>query len=219
MTERQETSAPPQAAPQHVSPQDQAEMARKNGRALALVLSAVFGMVGLSFAAVPLYDLFCRVTGLDGTTQVASKPSGEVLEQTIKVRFDANVAGGLPWDFKPEVTEVEIPIGATGHMSYLAANMVNEVTSGMALYNVTPKQAGLYFSKIQCFCFDNQPLEPGQDVKMPVFFYVDPEITRNRHTQDIHTITLSYTFFPSDSESLEQAKEAYYTQMEQLNSQ
>lgn len=170
---------------------------RRHSRTALICASVVAGMVGLSFAAVPLYDLFCRVTGFGGTTQRAEMASTEVVDRTIKVRFDSNVAPGLDWAFQPEVREVELQIGANGLMIYQAGNTGPTTSVGMATFNVTPLKAGQYFVKVACFCFEEQALEPGQEMDMPVAFYVDPAILDDPEAGKVHTITLSYTFFPA----------------------
>ena len=159
-------------------------------------MAVVVGMLGLSFAAVPLYRMFCQVTGFGGTTQKAEVGSSEVLDQKITVRFDSNVAKNMPWSFKPVQRTVDIKIGETALIFYTAQNTSDKPVTGTASFNVTPEVAGSYFSKIECFCFTEQLLEPGQQVEMPVQFFIDPEITRDVSTRDIKEITLSYTFFP-----------------------
>ncbi|UEM02900.1 cytochrome c oxidase assembly protein [Skermanella rosea] len=168
---------------------------RKNLVVMGGLLGLVFGMIGLSFAAVPLYNLFCQVTGFGGTTQRAEGPAGEILDRTVKVRFNADVNGALPWGFRPEIHQMEVRIGESAMMSYRAVNHSDEPIVGTATYNVTPDKAGIYFNKIQCFCFTEQRLEPGQSVDMPVYFFVDPAMADDPKLDDIQTITLSYTFF------------------------
>ena len=172
--------------------------AGRSNRFVALSAAAVVvSMLGLSFAAVPLYRVFCQVTGFGGTTQQAEAGSSEILEQKIVVRFDSNVAKNLPWNFKPVQRTVEVKIGETALVFYRATNSSDKPVTGTASFNVTPEVAGSYFSKIECFCFTEQLLQPGQSVEMPVQFFVDPEITRDVSTRDIKEITLSYTFFPT----------------------
>ncbi|WP_316013723.1 cytochrome c oxidase assembly protein [Roseobacter sp. HKCCA0434] len=155
-------------------------------------------MVGMSFAAVPLYDLFCRVTGYGGTTAEGTG-SDIVLDQTIRVRFDASKARGMPWEFSPpEDMVVELRIGETGLAFYEAHNPTDRPIAGQASYNVTPYSAGAFFTKIDCFCFEEQVLQPGQTVMMPVTYYVDPEIVEDREAKFVHEITLSYTFYEID---------------------
>ncbi len=163
---------------------------------LALMLFGVaFGMVGLAYAAVPLYDLFCRITGYGGTTQVADGPSATTIERDIVIRFDANVHG-LPWTFRPAVPDMRLKVGETGMVVFVAENTSGTPTAGTATFNVTPPAAGAYFNKIACFCFTEQALAPGERVEMPVQFFVDPAIADDRDLDMVRTITLSYTFFP-----------------------
>jgi cytochrome c oxidase assembly protein subunit 11 len=157
--------------------------------------SVIVGMLGLTAAAVPLYRLFCQVTGYGGTTQRAQAAPEQKVGQTITVRFNADVDPDLPWSFAPEQRQIEVGIGEQSLAFYRAINRSQHPIVGQATYNVTPFKAGPYFSKIACFCFDHQVLQPGEAVDMPVSFYVDPEILSDPDTQDVRTITLSYTFF------------------------
>ena len=175
---------------------------RVSNRAVAFgAMSVVVGMLGLSYAAVPLYQMFCQVTGFGGTTQRVEQVSDEILEQKIVVRFDSNVAKKLPWHFKPAQRTVDIKIGETALVFYTAKNTSDKAIVGTASFNVSPEVAGRYFSKIECFCFTEQLLEPGQEVEMPVQFFIDPEITRDASTRDIKEITLSYTFYPKKAKA------------------
>lgn len=162
-------------------------------------------MLGLSFAAVPFYDWFCRVTGFAGTPQVAVSAPDEILEQTIRIRFDASVAPDMPWEFKPEKRVMEVRIGESALAFYEAYNPTDRVVSGTASYNVTPDAAGGYFAKIECFCFTEQTLQPKERVSMPVSFFVDPEIVRDREGKFVKEITLSYTFYETEGVSDKQA--------------
>ncbi|MBY6136524.1 cytochrome c oxidase assembly protein [Nocardioides marinus] len=162
------------------------------------LVGVVVVMGGLSWASVPFYDWFCRVTGFGGVTQVATTGSDTVLDQTIKVRFDGSKQRGMPWEFKPVQREMEIKLGETGLAFYEAYNPTDRPVAGQASYNVTPYQAGYFFEKIDCFCFTEQVLQPGERVQMPVTFYVDPEIIDDRDAKYVHTITLSYTFHEID---------------------
>ena len=155
-------------------------------------------MIGLAYASVPFYDWFCRVTGFGGATGVAEVASDEILDQEITIRFDAGTAKDMPWDFKPEVRTMTMRIGETGLAFYEAHNPTDRPIAGTASYNVAPYQAGGFFSKIDCFCFELQVLQPGETVMMPVTFFVDPEIVDDREGKYIHTITLSYTFYETD---------------------
>jgi cytochrome c oxidase assembly protein subunit 11 len=161
-------------------------------------VSLVVLMGGLAWASVPFYDWFCKVTGFGGTTGVSTVASDEILEQTIKVRFDGSLNSNMRWEFKPVVREMELRIGETGLAFYEAHNPTSKPIAGQASYNVTPYQAGYFFNKIDCFCFEEQVLQPGETVMMPVSFYVDPEIVTDRDAKYVHTITLSYTFYEID---------------------
>jgi len=189
-----------------------AAMARKNTRLGLTVLAVVLGMAALAYASVPLYSLFCRVTGFGGTTQVAQNLPDQVLERRITVKFDAATNRNLPWIFEPEQREIEVQLGQKGLTAYRAKNKANTPTGGTAIYNVTPLKAGKYFHKIQCFCFDEQILQAGQEVSMPVMFYVDPKMNDDPNMNDVQTITLSYTFFKGESEELEDALEDFYNE-------
>ena len=154
-------------------------------------------MVGASYAAVPFYDWFCRATGFNGTTQVAtSAPSDAPLARKITVRFDANVGPGLPWKFEPEQNEIEVRIGEVVTVFYTVTNQAARATTGVAAYNVAPLTVGAYFQKINCFCFNEQTMGPGEKREMPVVFYVDPALTKDSENDGLNTITLSYTFYP-----------------------
>jgi cytochrome c oxidase assembly protein subunit 11 len=154
-------------------------------------------MVGASYAAVPFYNWFCRTTGFNGTTQVAtSAPSAAPLARKIAIRFDSNVAGGLPWKFAPEQTEIEVKIGEVVTVFYTVTNQSARTTTGQAAYNVAPLTVGAYFSKINCFCFTEQTMAPGEKREMPVVFYVDPSIINDSDNDGLNSITLSYTFYP-----------------------
>jgi cytochrome c oxidase assembly protein subunit 11 len=157
--------------------------------------AVVLLMASLSFAAVPFYNWFCKVTGFAGTTNVAEAASDVVLDQTIDIRFDASLDAGMPWTFRPVQRTMTLRIGETGLAFFEAHNPTNRVVAGQASYNVTPDQAGGFFDKIECFCFTQQVLQPGQTVQMPVSFFVDPAIVTDAEGQYIHQITLSYTFY------------------------
>ena len=160
-----------------------------------LACVAIAGMLGLTAASVPLYRLFCAATGYGGTTQVAEAAPATSAERTIKVRFNADVDPKLPWLFEPEQREVEVKLGEQ-HLAYFRAkNRSAHVITGQAAYNVTPDKVGAYFDKIACFCFNEQVLQPGQEVDMPVSFFVDPAILADPNAREVTTITLSYTFF------------------------
>jgi cytochrome c oxidase assembly protein subunit 11 len=155
------------------------------------------GMIGLAYASVPLYDLFCKVTGFDGTPIVRASNGSSVLGRTISVRFDANVSPGLPWRFAPETPEVKVKLGETTTVTYKVTNTGSRASTGIATYNVQPDLAGAYFSKLECFCFTEQTLQPGETLESAVVFYVDPRLAEDADVKDLHSITLSYTYFPS----------------------
>ncbi|MGZ2422963.1 cytochrome c oxidase assembly protein [Rhizobium laguerreae] len=171
---------------------------RNNGAVVMMCLSFVFGMGAMSYAAVPLYRIFCQVTGYNGTTQRVDQVSSVVLDRKMRVTFDANVAPGLQWDFKPVEREVNPKIGETIQVNFTAENRSNETQRGQAVFNVTPGEAGVYFNKVQCFCFTETDLKPGEKLDMPVVFYIDPDIVKAVESKNIHTITLSYTFYPKE---------------------
>lgn len=156
------------------------------------------GMVGAAYASVPLYELFCQVTGYGGTTQRAEAAPAAISDKQVTVRFDGNVAKGLPWTFRPNQREVRVHLGEKTQVSYHVENTSDRAITGQALFNVTPDAAGLYFNKIACFCFSNQTLQPGEKVEMPIVFYVDPEMAETEELKNLLAITLSYTFFPVD---------------------
>ncbi len=174
----------------------------RRGLSRDVVVAAACGafvalMVGAAYAAVPFYNWFCRTTGFNGTTQVAtSAPASAPLARTIAVRFDSNVAAGLPWRFEPEQTEIEVRIGEVVTVYYSVTNQSARSTTGQAAYNVAPLTVGSYFQKINCFCFTEQTMAPGEKRQMPVVFYVDPKLADDRENDGLNSITLSYTFYP-----------------------
>ena len=180
----------------------------RNGIVLGALAGVALGMVGLSFAAVPLYKVFCRATGFGGTTQVAAQGAGQVLNRTIEIRFNTDVNGELPWVFKPNQRSVTLKVGETGMATFHAHNESGEPVVGTAVYNVTPEKAGLYFDKIQCFCFSQQLLKPQESADLPVAFYVDPAIAKDPNLDDVTVITLSYTFYRAKSQALDKAIDA-----------
>jgi cytochrome c oxidase assembly protein subunit 11 len=189
---------------------DHQELTRKNARTGLAVLAAVFIMLGVSFAAVPMYRLFCQVTGFGGTTMVSEALPDKVLERRVTVKFNADTGRNMPWDFKPVQREITVQLGQRGLAAYTAHNRATKPIGGTAVYNVTPLKAGPYFNKIQCFCFDEQVLQPGQTADMPVLFFIDPAMNDDPNMDDVSTITLSYTFYESHSKALEDALEAFY---------
>src|SRR5438874_2279113 len=188
------------AMPQAPTTDQKAASRRGLGRDAAV--AAICGlvvvlMVGASYAAVPFYNWFCRATGFNGTTQVAtSAPASSPLSRKIGVRFDANVAPGLPWKFEPEQTEIELNIGQVATVFYTVTNQSARTTTGQAAYNVAPLTVGAFFQKINCFCFTEQTMAPGEKREMPVVFYVDPALVNDSDNDGLNTITLSYTFYP-----------------------
>ena len=173
---------------------------RKNRKVAILAGLLALAMVALGFASVPLYRAFCQATGFNGTTQRAEgNAPGAVVGKIVNVRFDANIAPGMGWTFRPEKTVMRVAVGARQLAFFEAVNTTDHEIKGQATYNVTPVQAGPYFEKIQCFCFNEQTLKPGERVRMPVIFYVDPKLLDDADARNISEITLSYTFFPVDS--------------------
>ncbi|MDE0808803.1 MAG: cytochrome c oxidase assembly protein [Alphaproteobacteria bacterium] len=173
------------------------------GNLRTLVVLGVFvaGMGGLAYASVPLYEIFCRVTGYGGTTQVAAIESNQVIDRVMKIRFDSNVNPALDWAFDPVLKSMELKVGENALAFYQAENQSDETIVGTATFNVTPDKAGLFFNKVDCFCFTEQVLKPGQKVDMPVTFFIDPSIVEDPNLDDVTTITLSYTFFRSQDQS------------------
>lgn len=185
-----------------------------NGKIAGALVGIAVTMGALAWAAVPFYSWFCKVTGYGGTPSVRTEAASQILDEYVTVRFDSNVAPGMPWEFKPLQREMRLRIGETGMAFYEAYNPSDKTVGGTATYNVAPDQAGYYFSKIQCFCFTEQVLKPHERVEMPVVFYVDPEIVKDSDAGRIRNITLSYTFFetelPKPQASLPPEKAAGY---------
>jgi cytochrome c oxidase assembly protein subunit 11 len=171
---------------------------KNNARTATIVAGAALAMIGLSFAAVPAYRAFCQVTGFGGTTQRAASGAGAMLSRQVTIRFDANTAGDLPWRFKPEQLSQTLHIGESGLAFFEAENLSEHPITGKASFNVSPAKAGIYFKKIQCFCFTEQTLAPGEKVSMPVTYFIDPAIAGDPNLDDVETVTLAYTFFPWD---------------------
>ncbi|WP_268807748.1 cytochrome c oxidase assembly protein [Candidatus Halocynthiibacter alkanivorans] len=178
---------------------------QRTHKTAAMAAGVVVLMGGLAWASVPFYNWFCKVTGFGGTTSVSATGSDVILDQTITIRFDATLDRDMLWEFKPMVREMELRIGETGLAFYEAYNPTDRVIAGTASYNVAPYDAGGFFTKIDCFCFTEQVLQPGERVQMPVTFYVDPEITQDRDAKFVKHITLSYTFYETDLPSEETA--------------
>lgn len=185
-----------------------ARTAAANHQTALVVVAVVFGMVGMSYAAVPLYRAFCQLTGFDGTTGRADRAPERTLAREITVRFDATTAPGLPWTFRPEQVSQTLKIGETGLAFYAARNLSSFPVSGRASFNVSPAKAGRYFKKIECFCFTEQRLEAGEAVDMPVSYFIDPAIADDEGLDDVSTVTLAYTFFPWDDDEAASAAPA-----------
>ncbi len=187
----------------------------KNTRLAMMCLGLVVGMIGLAYASVPLYDLFCRVTGYGGTTSVSEQVSQTTIDRQMAVRFDASLNAGMPWEFEPEVPQQRVQVGEQVLAFYRAHNPTSRPIVGTATFNVTPFEAGPYFVKVDCFCFQEQVLMPGESVTMPVSYYIDPAIADDPYLDELKTITLSYTFFkmldPSE-ESLQKMTSAGFSQ-------
>ncbi len=181
------------------APRDQQ---KRNSRVALVCVVLVASMLSLAYASVPLYRLFCQVTGFGGTTQRAIRPASEILDRTVTVRFDGNVGPGLSWDFAPLEQTMTVRLGESALATYRATNRSDRAVVGSATFNVTPDQAGAFFNKLECFCFTEQRLEPGQSIDMPVSFFVDPAMATDRDGAHIGLITLSYTFFPVDAPRL-----------------
>ena len=173
------------------------DLQRKMQRTVLACVGIVVGMGGLAYASVPLYDLFCKVTGFAGTPIVREGNVANVMDRTISVRFDANVSPGLRWTFQPETPEVKVKLGETTTVLYKGTNTDTKPSTGIATYNVQPDLAGTYFSKLECFCFTEQTLQPGETVESAVVFYIDPRLVKDGDVKDLSSITLSYTYFPS----------------------
>jgi cytochrome c oxidase assembly protein subunit 11 len=169
----------------------------KNRKVAFVSAAVVAGMIGLAYASVPLYRMFCQVTGFGGTTQRAEAAPEKTIDRRMTILFDANTAGSLPWTFEPVQRSLEVKVGEENFAYYRATNKSNHAVTGSAVFNVTPDTAGAYFNKIQCFCFTEQTLKAGESVEMPVSFFVDPAIAEDHGLDKVTTITLSYTFYPA----------------------
>ncbi|CAN5249960.1 cytochrome c oxidase assembly protein [soil metagenome] len=171
-----------------------------NARLAWRLVAVVGGMLGLAYAAAPLYDIFCKTTGFGGTPLIAQEGERPVIARTVQVRFDSNTDPNLPWRFEPAEREVRVRLGEEKLVHYRATNVSQRPIVGTATYNVTPERSAAWFNKVQCFCFTEQLLQPGQSVDMPVVFFVDAEMAKDRRYDDIRTITLSYTFYEAKTE-------------------
>lgn len=193
------------------------ELVKKNARMGRIVLLIVLAMIGLSFAFIPLYNAFCRITGFDGTTIQSEQvpPESEIIDREVTIKFNADIHKNLKWAFKPEMREIKVKMGQRGVTVYSAENLTSAPLTGTALYNVTPLKAGKYFHKVQCFCFDEQTLSAREHVSMPVLFYIDPAMNDDPDMDDVKAITLSYNFYKIESKALEDATETFYNEGEE----
>jgi cytochrome c oxidase assembly protein subunit 11 len=182
-----------------LTPNNTTALEKKNRRVGIAATVGVAAMVGLAYASVPLYALFCKVTGFGGTTQTASAAPGATSDTTVSVRFDANISSDLDWRFQPSQQTQTVKVGEQTLAHYEAVNNSSETVTGSAVFNVTPPEAGAYFNKIECFCFVQQTLKPGQRIDMPVSYFIDPEFLKDADTRGIREVTLSYTFYPATS--------------------
>jgi cytochrome c oxidase assembly protein subunit 11 len=181
-----------------MNPQEQSDrIARRIRNTGFACLGFALAMVGAAYASVPLYDLFCRLTGFNGTPIVGTEAPGQVHSRRVTVRLDSNVAPGLGWSFKPETSEIEARLGETKTVFFRVRNEGRRPSTGVSTYNVQPGQAAAHFVKLKCFCFEEQTLKPGESMEFPVVFYIDPRMVEDRNLDDLAAITLSYTYFPS----------------------
>jgi len=174
---------------------------RNNKRTLGVLLVVLLAMLGLGFASKPLYDTFCRVTGYGGTTKIADANDNAVSDRVISVRFDSNITNGLPWTFKPDQISMDIQVGANGLTFYKVENLADYPVIATSNYNLTPIKAAPYFAKLECFCFTEQRLEPGESAELPVVFFLDSQLLDDPRMDDVSEVTLSYTFFPVPDDS------------------
>lgn len=181
----------------------------KNTKSLVVILAVAVGMVGMAYASVPLYRLFCQMTGWDGTPSIYVPPPAaeDARDMKVLVQFNADIDPALPWEFKPEDRRIDTQIGVSTLTSYEARNLTDKPITGTAVYNVSPEKAGPYFKKVMCFCFGQQSLEPRQRADLPVQYFIDPKFAEDPEMRDVKIITLSYTFYPAGSEKLDQALE------------
>lgn len=184
----------------------------KNRRVMAIMLGIAVGMVGLAYASVPLYRLFCQVTGFAGTPQLrlGQAAPGAVGDDAFKVFFNADTSADMPWKFEPQQRSVTVKAGESTLIAYHARNLTSSPITGTAVFNITPEGAAQYFIKTQCFCFEKQTLTAGQDMDFPVMFYLDPDILKDPDLENLHEITLSYTFYPTGQEKLEPKRTSAY---------
>ncbi len=173
-----------------------------NSKTLIILSGVGIAMLGLGFASDPLYDTFCKVTGYGGTPKIAENNLSEILDRTVTVEFDSNVAQDLPWKFKADQRRMDVQLGQSGLAYYTVKNTSDEVLTGVANFNVMPIKAAPFFVKTDCFCFEEQTIQPGAELSLPVIFFVDPQLDEDKRLNDVKTITLSYTFFPTEEGTL-----------------
>lgn len=188
-----------------------------NKKTMYILTGVGVAMLGLGFATDPLYDTFCRITGYAGTTQQAEENFSDIIDRTVTVKFDSNVASGLPWNFKPDQKQMDIKLGQSGLAYYTVKNEGTTPIVGVASFNVTPIKAAPYFVKTDCFCFEEQTIQPGQELPLPVLFFVDAQLDDEKRLDDVREITLSYTFFESDAEAQAAAQSSGSNAEEALN--
>lgn len=188
-----------------------------NKKTMYILTGVGIAMLGLGFASDPLYDTFCRVTGYGGTPQTAEENFSDIIDRTVTVKFDSNVASGLPWNFKPDQRQMNVKLGQSGLAYYTVKNEGSTPIVGVANFNVTPIKAAPYFVKTKCFCFEEQTIQPGQELPLPVLFFVDSQLDEEKRLDDVREITLSYTFFETDAEAQIATQKAGSNAEETLN--
>ena len=176
---------------------DEKKLERRKATTAISAVTVVAGMVGFAFASAPLYRMVCKTLGIGGTTQVAAQAPSSISQEPVTIRFDSNIDPQLPWEFKPEQKAVTVKFGETATVKYRAKNISDHTIVGTATFNVTPEKVGIYFNKLACFCFQETTLKPGEEVELPVTFFVDPDLLQDEYANEVRTLTLSYTFFPS----------------------
>lgn len=176
---------------------DEKKLERRKTTTAIIAVTVVAGMVGFAFASAPLYRMVCKTLGIGGTTQVAAQAPSSISQEPVTIRFDSNIDPQLPWEFKPEQKAVTVKFGETATVKYRAKNISDHTIVGTATFNVTPEKVGIYFNKLACFCFQETTLKPGEEVELPVTFFVDPDLLQDEYANEVRTLTLSYTFFPS----------------------
>lgn len=193
------------------------ELQRRNKKTGMIVLGVIAGMVLLSYASVPLYRIFCQVTGYGGQANMGKEATGEIFDREMTIRFNSDVNPNLPWEFKSDVPSIKLKVGQEALVTFTARNLSREAVAGTAMYSISPMATGVYLNKTQCFCFNYQLIAPGETVQFPVVLHIDPKIMEDRQQEDVKTMTLSYTFFKADSPELEEALEAFYNDPKSVN--